>query len=193
MHMNHPDLYGSAVWADPSDIADRFAYVEGECVWLGRNPYNFKDMIGVKDDRHVFICAETRSGKGRALLVNNQVLWPGSMITVTPKGEETSIAAPRRGHGNEYCEGMGQDVYVLDPMRCADVPDEYRAHFNMLAALDPEDDELVAKVDHIPTPCAPYRKLLKPPNGTRKAGHLWPTLFCMSSPSHTLKNTSDIS
>ena len=138
----------TARWADPAYIANQYAYKPG-AIWLGRNPHNPEQEIGYADDRHVFICAETRSGKGRALLVNNQVLWPGSMITVGPKGEEATICAPRRGQGNEYCEGMGQDVYVLDPLSCTEVPEHYRAHFNLLAALDPDDGELVSKVDRI--------------------------------------------
>ncbi len=38
---------------------------------------------------------------------------------------------------------------MLDPLGTAQVPDRLRAHFNLLAALDPNDGELVAKVDRI--------------------------------------------
>ena len=143
-----PDSLANAHWADPSYIADKYVYKSGS-IWLGRNPHNPDQAIGYKDDRHVFICAETRSGKGRSFMVNNQVLWPGSLITVGPKGEEATIVAERRDAGNEYCDGMGQRVYVLDPMRSADVPDKLRAHFNLLSGLDADDGELVAKTDRI--------------------------------------------
>jgi type IV secretion system protein VirD4 len=137
-----------ARWADPVYVAEKYRYQEG-AIWLGRCPHDPNRAIGYQDDRHVFVCAETRSGKGRAFMVNNQVLWPGSLIAIGPKGEEATIAAERRGDGNEFCEGMGQAVYVLDPLGAAQVPDRLRAHFNLLAALDPNDGELVAKVDRI--------------------------------------------
>ncbi|WP_295384042.1 type IV secretory system conjugative DNA transfer family protein [uncultured Thiodictyon sp.] len=137
-----------ARWTDPLYVAEKYAYQEG-AIWLGRCPHDPERAIGYKDDRHVFVCAETRSGKGRAFMVNNQVLWPGSLITVGPKGEEATIAAERRGAGNAYCDGLGQEVYVLDPMGATQVPDGLRAHFNLLAALDPNDGELVSKVDRI--------------------------------------------
>ncbi|HYN79164.1 MAG TPA: type IV secretory system conjugative DNA transfer family protein, partial [Lamprocystis sp. (in: g-proteobacteria)] len=137
-----------ARWADPLYVAEKYRYREG-AIWLGRCPHDPERAIGYQDDRHVFVCAETRSGKGRAFMVNNQVLWPGSLITVGPKGEEATIAAERRGDGNAFCDGMGQAVYVLDPLGTAQVPDRLRAHFNLLAALDPNDGELVAKVDRI--------------------------------------------
>lgn len=123
------DKLADARWADPEYIAEKFAYKPGD-IWLGRNPHNPDEAIGYKDDRHVFICAETRSGKGRSFMVNNQVLWLGSLVTVGPKSEERAIAAMRRGPGKEYCESLGQKVYVLDPMRCAGVPSSLRAHFN---------------------------------------------------------------
>lgn len=137
-----------ARWASPEYVARRYAYKQG-CVWLGRNPHNPTQAIGHADDRHVFVCAETGGGKGRAFMVNNQVLWPGSLISVGPKGEEATIAAPRRGAGNEFCDGLGQEVFVLDPMRACDVPESMRAHFNPLAAFDPSDGELVSKVDRV--------------------------------------------
>ena len=137
-----------ARWASPEYVARRYAYRPGS-IWLGRNPHNPAQAIGHTDDRHIFVCAETGGGKGRAFMVNNQVLWPGSLISVGPKGEEATIAAPRRGAGNEFCDGLGQEVYVLDPMRACDVPESMRAHFNPLAAFNPSDGELVSKVDRV--------------------------------------------
>lgn len=138
----------TARWGDPSYIAEQYPYFPG-AIWLGRNPHNPDEAIGYHDDRHVFLCAGTRTGKGRAFIINNILKWPGSIVSVDPKGENATIAAPRRGPGNKYCDGMGQDTYVLDPMRCADVPDELRAHYNLLDALDPEDGELLTKTNRI--------------------------------------------
>lgn len=139
-----------ARWADPAYIADRYSYREGD-IWLGRCPHDPNRAIGYRDDRHVFLCAETRSGKGRALLVNNQVLWPGSLIAIDPKGEAATIAAARRGTGNAHCDGLGQEVYILDPSGM-DLPpelDQCRAHFNPLGALRKNDPQLVEKTRRV--------------------------------------------
>jgi type IV secretory pathway TraG/TraD family ATPase VirD4 len=141
---------GRARWADPEYIAARYAWREGP-IWLGRCPHDPERAIGFDDNRHVFLCAETRSGKGRAFLVNNQVLWPGSLIAIDPKGEAVVTAAARRGSGNAHCDGLGQEVYILDPSGI-DLPqalDQFRAHFNPLAALRPDDPRLVEKTARV--------------------------------------------
>jgi type IV secretory pathway TraG/TraD family ATPase VirD4 len=141
---------GNARWADPEYIAERYAYREG-AIWLGRCPHDPERAIGYEDNRHVFLCAETRSGKGRAFLVNNQVLWPGSLIAIDPKGEAVVTAAARRGPGNAHCDGLGQEVYILDPSGI-DLPpelDRFRAHFNPLAALRADDPQLIEKIDRV--------------------------------------------
>lgn len=146
----HGGPLGNARWADPGYIAERYVYREG-AIWLGRCPHAPERAIGYENNRHVFLCAETRSGKGRAFLVNNQVLWPGSLIAVDPKGEAAVVAAARRGPGNAYCDGMGQEVYILDPSGI-DLPaelDQFRAHFNPLAALRADDLRLIEKTNRI--------------------------------------------
>lgn len=149
MHMNHPDKLGSAVWADPQDIAQRYRYRRGESFWLGRNPYDYDQTIGIDDDRHVFLCSGTRGGKGRSIILPNLLRWRGSVVSVDPKGENASIAAARRANGNEYCEGMGQKTYVLDPYGRADVPDELRASCNLLDILDPESGSLLSEAESL--------------------------------------------
>ena len=44
---------------------------------------------------------------------------------------------------------MGQDVYVLDPFRVAEVNDEYRACFNPLDLVRPGDDESIDEAGRI--------------------------------------------
>lgn len=149
MHMNHPDKLGSAVWADPQDIAQRYRYRLGESFWLGRNPYDYDQAIGIDDDRHVFLCSGTRGGKGRSIILPNLLRWRGSIVSVDPKGENASIAAARRANGNEYCEGMGQKTYVLDPYGRADVPDDLRASCNLLDILDPESGSLLSEAESL--------------------------------------------
>lgn len=135
-------------WADPDYIANKYPYQPG-CIWLGRHPHNYEQMIGYRTERHVFVCAETGGGKGRAFMVNNQVLWPGSLVTVGPKGDEATMAAVRRADGNDACVGMKQDVYVIDPMRMCKVPEKYRAFYDPLEGLRADTPKLVSRCRRI--------------------------------------------
>ncbi len=131
----------NARWADPDDIFNRYAYKDGD-IWLGRNPHNGDQAVGYSDNKHVMVCAGSRSGKGRSFIVNNLALWTGSTVVYDPKGELPIILAARRGSGDEYCEGMEQDVFVLDPLLHSGVDSKYLAYFDPLAGLDPNDGEL---------------------------------------------------
>ena len=99
--------------------------------------------IGRSDDRHDVTIAGARGDKGRSSIIPNLCLYAGSLVCLDPKGENASLTAERRGPGNEWCEGMGQEVYVLDPFGVADVPDELRASYNPLAQLDPQSPTVV--------------------------------------------------
>jgi type IV secretion system protein VirD4 len=99
--------------------------------------------VGYLDDRHVVTIAGARSGKGRACIVPNLCLYPGSVVTIDPKGENASLTAARRGPGSSMCDGMGQAVYVLDPFGVADVPDKLRAGFNPLQLIDLTSDTAI--------------------------------------------------
>lgn len=134
----------TAAWADPDYYAQKFSYRDGS-FWLGRVPGNERNTIGYSGDRHIFLCGETRSGKGRAFILNNLITWPGSLISIDPKGENATVAAARRGPGNEFCEGMEQDTFVLDPFEVANVDDELRGFFDPMLALDPDDPRLIDK------------------------------------------------
>lgn len=93
--------------------------------------------IGCADDRHVVTVAGARSGKGQSSIIPNLCTYTGSVVCLDPKGENASLTAERRGTGNAWCEGLGQEVYVLDPFGAANVPDALRASLNPLALLDP--------------------------------------------------------
>ena len=93
--------------------------------------------IGRSDDRHDVTIAGARGYKGLSAIIPNLCLYPGSLVCLDPKGENASLTAVRRGPGNEWCDGLGQVVYVLDPFGVADVPKELRASYNPLAQLDP--------------------------------------------------------
>lgn len=117
-------------------------------IWLGRSAENAP--IGVGDDRHVLLVAGSRSGKGTTHILPNLLTWPGSIVVIDPKGENATIAALRRGTGSTHSEGMGQRVYVLDPFREArNIPDNLRASYNPLDALDPDDPETVDEAGRI--------------------------------------------
>ncbi|PSJ18155.1 type IV secretory system conjugative DNA transfer family protein [Nitrosomonas supralitoralis] len=147
-HTRANDVLATARWGEPDFMAQLYPYKEGS-FWLGRNPHNPYQALGYNGEGHVFLAAGSGSGKGRSIIINNLIKWPGSLVSIDPKGINAAITAIRRGQGNEYCDGMGQDVYVLDPMNCADVPDELRAHYNLLDALDPYSGDLSAQADLI--------------------------------------------
>lgn len=99
--------------------------------------------LGFNDDRHLVTIAGARSGKGRSMIVPNLCIYPGSVVVIDPKGENASLTAMRRGPGNEWCEGLGQDVYVLDPFGVADVPEGLRGSLNPLGLLDLKAETVV--------------------------------------------------
>jgi type IV secretory pathway TraG/TraD family ATPase VirD4/uncharacterized protein len=136
----------SAQWDDNAPNNDAYAYA-GNKVWLGRHFSG--QSAGYIDDRHICLVSGSRGGKGTSFIVNNLVLWPGSCVVVDPKGENATVTAARRGNGSEYCEGMGQTVHVLDPFAIAQVPEEYRASFNPLDAIDPYGEDAVDEVGRI--------------------------------------------
>ena len=100
-------------WLSPEEMTDSaWSHAKGGLL-LGRRRHRF---VGWNDDRHVFMVAGNRAGKGRSLLVNNLLLYEGSALVVDPKGELAAITAGRRGKGAIGGRGgLGQDVYVLDP------------------------------------------------------------------------------
>lgn len=104
----------------------------------------FSMPIGLNDDRHLITIAGSRSGKGTSAIIPNLCLYAGSVICLDPKGENAMITAERRGKGNEYCKGMKQQVYVLDPFGITKgLPNDMRTSFNPLSLLDPESPSVV--------------------------------------------------
>ena len=98
--------------------------------------------IGIEDDRHIVTIAGSRAGKGRAAIVPNMLLYPGSVLATDPKGELATMTARRRRE-------MGQAVHVLDPFNVtAGAAMPLRAGFNPIAAMRPdslvEDAALIA-------------------------------------------------
>jgi len=101
--------------------------------------------VGLDDDRHMVTIAGSRAGKGRAVIVPNMLLYPGSVLATDPKGELATITARHRA------TALKQAVHVLDPFevtRGYPVRAGLRAGFNPIAAMRPdslvEDAALIA-------------------------------------------------
>src|SRR6202795_1556154 len=132
----------TAEWADPALVEEKYLYHDGT-VWLGRSAGEHPVPVGYSDDRHVCVVSGSRGGKGATSIVNNLIVWPGSICVVDPKGENATITASRRGAGSRYCKGLRQSVQVLDPFKAAQVDDSLRGRFNPLDALDPHNEETI--------------------------------------------------
>ena len=138
----------TAEWADPALVEEKYLYRDGT-VWLGRSPTEQPVPVGYSDDRHVCVVSGSRGGKGTTSIVNNLILWPGSLCVVDPKGENATITASRRGKGSPHCKGLGQAVQVLDPFKAAQLDDSLRGRFNPLDALDPANEETIDEAGRI--------------------------------------------
>lgn len=134
-----PQTQASGALAHPAEVAEKYRFEEERgSLFLGRCPMS-GTPIGYEDERHAIMFCQTRSGKGTGVIIPNHLFWPGSLVSLDPKGENATISAARRGLGNEYCIGMKQKVCVLDPFRVADVEDRYRCSYNPLDELDPNE------------------------------------------------------
>ncbi len=136
----------TAAWADPATVPETYAFSPGT-VWLGRSEQ--QAPLGYRDDRHVCLVSGNRGGKGTSLIVNNLILWPGSVVVVDPKGENATVTAARRGGGSPHAAGMGQAVRVLDPFNAATVADGLRGRFNPLDAFDATREETVDEAGRV--------------------------------------------
>lgn len=89
--------------------------------------------IGVADDRHHFLLAGSRGGKGRSVLATNLITLPRetSILSLDPKGDLAAITAKYRHLG------LGQDVAVTDPFDCSGSnTSAYRASFNPIEMIN---------------------------------------------------------
>jgi type IV secretion system protein VirD4 len=92
-------------------------------------------------DRHLMTVAAARAGKGVSSVTPNLLTHEGSVLAIDIKGELSMITAARRGHGDAErgIDGMGQDVYVIDPWGITGLES---AHFNPMDWLDPNDPSI---------------------------------------------------
>lgn len=117
------------------DAAKMRPFQNGD-LFLGVNDSGHE--IGVRTDRHAVTVAGARSGKGACVIIPNLLRWPHNALVIDPKGENAQKTW-------EHRQAIGSSVYVLDPFQTADVPDELRASFNPLSAIDPQS--LTASAD----------------------------------------------
>ncbi|MGB7182464.1 MAG: type IV secretory system conjugative DNA transfer family protein, partial [Burkholderiaceae bacterium] len=87
---------------------------------------------------HLLTMAPTRTGKGVGTVIPNLLRLNRPIICIDPKGENVRATAHTRRQ-------MGP-VHVLDPFGITDHADHGGAAFNPLAALDPNDPDLVDDV-----------------------------------------------
>jgi len=131
-----------AQFADPADILTDPDYAHDPSkIFLG---VIGETLIGAHLDSHMLTVAGSRQGKGRNVIIPNLLLYQGSVMVTDPKGELANITARRRA------ESMGQRVCVLDPFGItAEHVTPYRARWNPMAALDPDDPESIETADLI--------------------------------------------
>lgn len=93
-------------WATPEHLGSASWQYQTGGIFLG-----FRDgkAVGRTDDRHVFVVAGSRSGKGVSVILPNACLWPGSLVVVDPKGDVAKATARTRARE------LRQAIYTLDP------------------------------------------------------------------------------
>jgi type IV secretion system protein VirD4 len=129
------NAFPNAAWARPATLTDHSKWkFENGAVLAGKIG---DTPLGLTDDRHLMTVAGSRAGKGRSVIIPNMCLYPGSVVAIDPKGDLATITALRRGRGSDTVEGMGHDVYVLDPFHAVQgAAREYCAAFNPLDMID---------------------------------------------------------
>jgi type IV secretory pathway TraG/TraD family ATPase VirD4 len=139
----------TAEWADLKDFTERYAFEKGD-LWLNRDPASGK-ALGIQPGMHMGVFCQTGGGKGVSFIIPQHAMWPGSLVSIDPSGENATIAAMHRGDGRDdegvlHCMGRGQATHVLDPLHAApDLPKKYRKRFNPLDALDPAEPKFIEK------------------------------------------------
>ena len=119
---------------------------------LGRihSDHGIDQAAGITDDRHLFMVAGSRAGKGTTMIIPNLIEWPGGVFCIDPKGENASITAMRRGsekeaHGTATSvrEFLDQKVAILDPYGSVRGPArKYRVTYDPILDIDKgKDDE----------------------------------------------------
>lgn len=125
--------------------------------------HGVKFEAGIKDDRHLFIVAGSRSGKGTTMIIPNLLQWTGGVFCIDPKGENASITAMRRGSADKAKKMgtavkppnfLGQEVALLDPFNTVRGPARrYRVNYDPMSDIEvgsnEESDQIVTLAEAI--------------------------------------------
>lgn len=96
-----------------------------------------KEPFSYRTEKHVYITASSRSGKGRDLIIPNLKIQPESVFVLDPKGENCNTTAALR-------EALGHRIAAFDPYELTDYP---CAAFNPLSML--KGDDMVTGADYL--------------------------------------------
>lgn len=119
--------------------------------------HRLRGEAGIADDRHLFVVAGSRAGKGTSLIIPNLIRWPGSLFCIDPKGENASICGLRRasaddakGTGTSVRDFIGQKVGILDPFKIVRGPARaFRVHFDPLADIDITTETATSEIESL--------------------------------------------
>lgn len=135
--------FGSAEWADYEHLVQHKLIGE-QGMYLGHFRTEEGDFpLQYAGPRHLLTVAPTRAGKGVSAIIPNLLNYRGSALVVDPKGENALITIPRRGAGDtsRNIEGMGQEIFVVDPWGITGYPSACFNPLDWLKADDPEINE----------------------------------------------------
>ncbi|MEP2731318.1 MAG: type IV secretory system conjugative DNA transfer family protein [Ascidiaceihabitans sp.] len=150
--MADDDLQG---FADKTTISASFTGQNGAFLLGKIHPdHGLNAPAGISDDRHLFVMAGSRAGKGTSMLVPNLLHWQGGVFCIDPKGENASITAMRRGTahsakgtGTTVRQFLGQQVAIIDPMETVQgAAKRYRVTYNPLADIERVTDQEAAQI-----------------------------------------------
>jgi type IV secretion system protein VirD4 len=107
---------------------------KGGEVFLG---YVDGEEFRYRTEKHVFVVASARSGKGRDLIIPNLHLYPHSVFVLDPKGENCLATAEGRA-------ARGHSIAALDPYG---LTGRESTRFNPIASIQGED--MVTRADYL--------------------------------------------
>jgi type IV secretion system protein VirD4 len=146
-HTPPPPPDPMAGFAATPDLQRQYAMRSGAVMLGDLHPdHGASFPVGIHDDRHIFMMAGTRSGKGMTFGIPWAITWEGPFFSIDPKGEIASLTALRRasvelakGTGTSVRAFIGQQVAVLDPLHQVRGPARaFRVEYNPLVDIDME-------------------------------------------------------
>jgi type IV secretion system protein VirD4 len=140
-------VFGSSTWATLEHLQEH-NLTGDKGLFLGMYRHRNDDgtvqevPLHYAGDRHAITVAAARGGKGVSSVIPNLLTYEGSVLAIDVKGELSMITAHRRSMSNAELgiEGMGQDVFVVDPWGITGLQSAY---FNPMDWLDANDPDLV--------------------------------------------------